>query len=61
MKEYQDHSLRGRVFNALREDILSGKYKENEELREITIGEEMGVSRTPVREALRGTCEDHSQ
>ena len=53
MKEYQDHSLRGRVFNALREDILSGKYKENEELREITIGEEMGVSRTPVREALR--------
>ena len=46
MKEYQDHSLRGRVFNALREDILSGKYKENEELREITIGEEMGVSRT---------------
>ena len=28
-------------------------YKENEELKEISIGEEMGVSRTPVREALR--------
>lgn len=53
MEEYQDRSLRGRVFQKLREDILSGKYKEHEELREISIGEELGVSRTPVREALR--------
>lgn len=47
------YSLRGRVFNKLRDDILSGKYKENEELREVAIGEELGVSRTPVREAFR--------
>lgn len=47
------YSLRGRVFNRLREDILSGKYEENEELREVAIGEELGVSRTPVREAFR--------
>ena len=47
------YSLRGRVFNKVREDILSGKYKENEELKEIAIGEELGVSRTPVREAFR--------
>lgn len=47
------YSLRGRVFNRLREDILSGKYAEHEELKEMTIGEEMGVSRTPVREAFR--------
>lgn len=53
MEEYQDHSLRGRVFEKLREDILSGVYKDQDELREITIGEELGVSRTPVREALR--------
>ncbi|GFI42806.1 HTH-type transcriptional repressor RspR [Lachnospiraceae bacterium] len=53
MEEYQDRSLRGRVFQRLREDILSGVYRERDELREITIGEEMGVSRTPVREALR--------
>ncbi|MCI9227671.1 MAG: GntR family transcriptional regulator [Dorea sp.] len=53
MEEYHDRSLRGRVFQKLREDILSGVYKEHEELREITIGEELGVSRTPVREALR--------
>ncbi|MEZ3485208.1 MAG: GntR family transcriptional regulator [Lachnospiraceae bacterium] len=53
MEEYQDRSLRGRVFGRLREDILSGVYQEHDELREITIGEELGVSRTPVREALR--------
>lgn len=47
------YSLRGRVFHKLREDILSGKYKEREELKEVAIGEELGVSRTPVREAFR--------
>lgn len=53
-KEVTDkYSLRGRVFHRLREDILSGKYKENEELSEVAIGEELGVSRTPVREAFR--------
>ncbi len=53
-KEVADkYSLRGRVFNKLREDILSGAFHENEELKENTIGLELGVSRTPVREALR--------
>lgn len=52
-EEYQEHSLSGRVFQRIREDILNGKYKENQELRENTIGKELGVSRTPVREALR--------
>lgn len=47
------YSLRGRVFQKLREDILNGKYKEHEELKEVAIGEELGVSRTPVREAFR--------
>ena len=53
MEEYHDHSLRGRVFQKIREDILTGVYKEHDELREVSIGEELGVSRTPVREALR--------
>ena len=47
------YSLRGRVFHKIRDDILNGKYKENEELKEVAIGQELGVSRTPVREALR--------
>lgn len=46
-------SLRGRVYHKIRDNILSGVYKENEELKEVAIGEELGVSRTPVREAFR--------
>lgn len=45
--------LRDRVFDQLRDDILNGKYAPGEELKEIPIGKELGVSRTPVREALR--------
>ena len=47
------YSLRGKVFHRLRDDILDGKYKEYEELKEAAIAESMGVSRTPVREAFR--------
>lgn len=46
-------SLRGRVFNAIREAILEGSYKQGDVLRESTIAIELGVSRTPVREAIR--------
>ena len=53
METYQDYSLSGKVFRTLRDGILTGKYKEGDELREVTIGKELGVSRTPVREALR--------
>ena len=49
----ENHSLSGKVFHRLQEDILSGKYAVDEELKEKTIGDELGVSRTPVREALR--------
>ena len=45
--------LRGRVFETIRDNILNGIYQENEELKENTIAQELGVSRTPVREALR--------
>lgn len=53
-KEGSDrYSLRGRVYQSIREDILSGRYEQNTELKEAAIGAELGVSRTPVREALR--------
>lgn len=48
-----NYSLGSRVFHKIREGILSGKYAANEELKEKNIGDELGVSRTPVREALR--------
>ena len=46
-------SLRGQVFDKIRSDILKGRYQKGDELVECTIGKEMGVSRTPVREAIR--------
>ena len=48
-----NYSLSARVYNHIRDGILSGRYKDGDELKEMTIGEELGVSRTPVREALR--------
>lgn len=45
--------LRDLVFAAMREAILSGKLKPGERLMEVQLAEEMGVSRTPVREAIR--------
>ena len=39
------YSLRGRVFHRIREDILNGKYKDHEELKEVAIGQELGVER----------------
>ncbi len=52
-KEVTDKfSLRGRVYKQLREDILNGRYNAGDELKEVAIGEEYGVSRTPVRDAF---------
>ena len=48
-----EKSLRGQVFDKIRSDILNGKYKRGEELVESSIGKELGISRTPVREAIR--------
>jgi DNA-binding GntR family transcriptional regulator len=45
--------LRDLVFSAMREAILSGRLKPGERLMEVQLAEEMGVSRTPVREAIR--------
>ena len=53
MVDSDTYSLRGRVFHTLREDILSGRFQVDEELKETAIAEELGVSRTPVREAFR--------
>jgi DNA-binding GntR family transcriptional regulator len=45
--------LREMVFESLREAIILGRLKPGERLMEIQLAEEMGVSRTPVREAIR--------
>lgn len=45
--------LREMVFESLREAIIQGRLKPGERLMEMQLAEEMGVSRTPVREAIR--------
>ena len=45
--------LRDVVFNRLREEILHGQLKPGERLMEVSLAERLGVSRTPVREAIR--------
>lgn len=45
--------LREIVFQYLREAILEGKLEPGRRLMEIQLAEELGVSRTPVREAIR--------
>jgi DNA-binding GntR family transcriptional regulator len=47
------NSLRSRIFNHIQRDILNGVYEPGESLTETKLSEELGVSRTPVREALR--------
>lgn len=45
--------LRDVVFNTLRQAIIKGELKPGERLLEIQLSEKLGVSRTPVREAIR--------
>lgn len=51
MNEYLP--LRDVVFNTLRQAILKGELKPGERLMEIALADKLGVSRTPIREAMR--------
>ncbi len=51
MNEYLP--LRDVVFNTLRDAILRGELVPGERLMEIQLAEQLGVSRTPIREAIR--------
>ncbi|MBQ7676990.1 MAG: GntR family transcriptional regulator, partial [Lachnospiraceae bacterium] len=45
--------LRDVVFNTLRDAILTGKIEPGERLMELHLAKKLGVSRTPIREAIR--------
>lgn len=45
--------LRDVVFQALRQAIITGEFAPGERLMEIKLANKLGVSRTPVREAIR--------
>ena len=53
MKHFRTASLADQVFEKLEDDIVYGVYKRGEILTELKLAETLGVSRTPIREALR--------
>ena len=53
MKTYKATSLADQVFEKLENDIIQGIYPRGEVLTELKLVEQLGVSRTPIREALR--------
>ena len=53
MRNYKSTSLADQVFEKLENDIIQGIYQRGELLTELKLVEQLGVSRTPIREALR--------
>ena len=53
MREFKTTSLADQVFERLENDVIMGVYPKGEILTELKLVEQLGVSRTPIREALR--------
>lgn len=53
MAEFKSISLADQVFEKLENDIIAGVYPRGEVLTELKLVEQLNVSRTPIREALR--------
>ncbi len=51
-------TIRTQVYEILRDEICSGKHQPGSWLQEIELSERLGVSRSPVREALRQLVSD---
>ncbi len=59
MLEHKTVSLADQVFEHIEKDILSGEYKRGEIITESKLSAKLGVSRTPIREALRRLSQEH--
>lgn len=46
-------SLQEQAYQFIRQSIVNGNYQPGEKLRESKVAEQLGISRTPIREALR--------
>ena len=53
MKEHKSISIADQIFEQLERDILAGKFQRGETLSELGLAKQLGVSRTPIREAIR--------
>jgi DNA-binding GntR family transcriptional regulator len=51
-EQNDNFSLRVKVFHLLEDAIISGKYNDGDSLNELKLSQELGVSRTPIREAI---------
>ena len=59
MRDHKPVSIADQVFEQLERDILSGKYPQGEVRSELRLSGELGVSRTPIREAVRRLEQEH--
>jgi len=57
--DYKTVSLSDQVFEHLESNILSGVYQRGQIITELQLCSELGVSRTPIREALRRLFQEH--
>ena len=53
LRRIPQRALRDRVVDAIRDALIRGEFRPGEKVPEQQIAEQLGVSRTPVREALR--------
>ena len=58
-QSFKSVSLADQVFDRLENDIIQGIYPKGEILTELRLVEQLGVSRTPIREALRRLEQEH--
>lgn len=57
--DYRTVSLADQIFERLEDDILKGVYHRGDLITELQLCSQLGVSRTPVREALRRLFQEH--
>ena len=53
MHEHKSIAIADQSIEQLERDILAGKYQRGETLSELGLAKQLGVSRTPIREAIR--------
>lgn len=53
LDKLQKVTLREQILNTIRDAIITGKFKAGEKIPENDLAEQLGVSRTPIREAIR--------
>lgn len=53
LEKIKKTSLREQIIDAIRDAIIEGKFKPGEKISEQELSEQLGVSRTPIREAIQ--------